>query len=40
MSCHFTPGDINVTIGKGKRSLKRSTVPSFREIKEGPVRTK
>ena len=33
---HFNLSDINISVGEGKKYLKRSTVARFHEI-EGPV---
>ena len=30
---HFNPSNINISLGKSKKSLKHSIVPSFHEIK-------
>ena len=37
---HFDSGDINVSMGQGKKTLKRNLVPAFEDMKKPNVESK
>ena len=37
---YFDAGDINVSMGQGKKTLKRNVVPTFEDMKKPGVESK